>query len=281
LNARWVTRRSLESSLRDALRRQEFTLHFQPKFDLITSAMTGVEALVRWQHPTRGLLPPAEFVSGAEECGLILPLGRWVLSEACRQARAWQQAGLPALPIAVNVSALEFGAKGFLAHVAAVLAATGLNPQYLEFEVTESVLMTHAESTTGVLYALKDLGVQLAIDDFGTGYSSLSYLTRFPIDTLKIDRSFVSGMAQSPHHATIINAVIGIGRSLNQRVVAEGIENEEQLSLLRSYHCDQGQGYYFSRPVPAEQLAALLRQRPAAASPAAHGPRSVHTPGVH
>jgi EAL domain-containing protein (putative c-di-GMP-specific phosphodiesterase class I) len=260
MNGRWIARRSLEASLRDALRRDEFALHFQPKVNLQTTTITGFEALVRWQHPTFGLLAPGEFVSVAEECGLILPIGRWVLGEACRQARAWQQQGFQPRPVSVNVSSLEFRAKGFLAHVASVLEETGLSPQFLEQEVTESVLMTQAEATTGVLHALKDLGVQLAIDDFGTGYSSLSYLSRFPVNTLKIDRSFVHGIGRTQHDATIINAVIGIARSLEQSVVAEGIETKEQLALLRSYDCGEGQGYYFSRPVAATQFADLLRR---------------------
>jgi diguanylate cyclase (GGDEF)-like protein/PAS domain S-box-containing protein len=260
MNTRWVARRSLEQSLRDAVRRHEFILHYQPKVNLDTLAMTGVEALVRWQHPTFGLLAPGEFIGVAEESGLILPIGRWVLREACRQTRDWEAAGLRPHPISVNVSAVEFRAKGFLAHVASVLRDTALDPQCLELEVTESALMTRAESTTGVLHALKDLGVQLAIDDFGTGYSSLSYLSRFPIDTLKIDRSFVHGIGRTEHDATIISAVIGIGRSLQQRVVAEGVETKEQLALLRAYQCGEGQGYYFSRPVAAAQFADLLRR---------------------
>jgi diguanylate cyclase (GGDEF)-like protein/PAS domain S-box-containing protein len=259
MNARSATRRSLESSMRKALRRDEFVLHYQPKVNLTTAAIVGVEALVRWQHPVRGLVPPSDFVGLAEECGLILPIGRWVLREACRQARTWQDAGLGLRGIAVNVSAVEFRAKGFLEYVTAVLAETGLQPEYLELELTESVLMAHVEATTVVLHGLKTLGVRLAIDDFGTGYSSLSYLSRFPIDTLKIDRSFVQGMTLGGHDATIINAIIGMGRSLNQCVVAEGVETAEQLALLQSHRCGQGQGYYFSRPVPADDLADLLR----------------------
>jgi diguanylate cyclase (GGDEF)-like protein/PAS domain S-box-containing protein len=263
MNARSVARRSLESSIRKALRRQEFVLHYQPKVSLTTSAIVGVEALVRWQHPTRGLVAPAEFVSLAEECGLILPLGRWVLLEACRQAKSWEDAGLGSREIAVNVSAVEFRAKGFLEHVTAVLDDTGLDPACLELEMTESVLMAQADETTRVLLGLKKLGVRLAIDDFGTGYSSLSYLSRFPIDTLKIDRSFVQGMTLGGHDATIINAIISMGRSLNQCVVAEGVETAEQLALLQGHRCGQGQGYYFSRPVPPERLADLLRTAPA------------------
>ena len=259
MNVRSASRRSIEGSIREALVHEQFVLHYQPIINLATSEIVGVEALVRWQHPTRGLLPPAEFIGVAEECGLILPIGKWVLREACRQARAWQDEGFRPRAMAVNVSAVEFRSKGFLDYVATVLHETGLQPQYLELEVTESVLMARAEATAGVLHSLKELGIRLAIDDFGTGYSSLSYLSRFPVDTLKIDRSFVQGLTVGGHDATIIHAIIGMGRSLKQSVVAEGIENEEQLALLRSHLCGEGQGYYFSRPVGAVQLANLLR----------------------
>jgi EAL domain-containing protein (putative c-di-GMP-specific phosphodiesterase class I) len=224
--------------------------------------MIGVEALVRWKHSTRGLLAPKQFITIAEACGLIVPIGRWVMREACRQARAWQEQGFTPIPISVNVSALEFRSKGFLVGVATVLNETGLAAEYLEVEVTESILMDDTEATTAVLRALKEMGVRIAIDDFGTGYSSLSYLSRFPIDTLKIDRVFVSGIEQAGHDAAIIKAVIGLGRSLNQRVVAEGVETEQQVALLRRYLCVEGQGFYFSRPVVASQFADLLREEP-------------------
>jgi diguanylate cyclase (GGDEF)-like protein/PAS domain S-box-containing protein len=260
MNTRRLARAAMEASLREALARQEFVLHYQPKIDLKTLRMTGIEALIRWQHPTRGLVAPGEFVSVAEECGLILPIGRWVLREACRQARAWQNDGLPSVPIAVNVSAVEFRSRTFLEHLSRVLDETGLPAGCLELEVTESVLMSEAQSTTAALYALKDLGVQLAIDDFGTGYSSLGYLSRFPIDTLKIDQSFLRRATPSAPEISIIDAVIGMGRSLKLRVIAEGVETAEQLSLLQRLSCGEGQGYYFSRPVAAEQLAFLLWQ---------------------
>jgi diguanylate cyclase (GGDEF)-like protein/PAS domain S-box-containing protein len=255
---RRLARTRLESSLRDALARDEFILHYQPKIFLATSRISGVEALVRWQHPTRGLVAPGEFVPAAEECGLILPLGNWVLREACQQARAWQDLGFPTR-MAVNVSALEFRSPGFVEHVATVLAATGLDPQYLELELTESVLMVDGASTAGALTALKALGVCLAIDDFGTGYSSLSYLHLFPIDTLKIDRSFMQVMSSVARDASIVDAIIGMGRSLKLAVVAEGIETAEQLALLLQLSCREGQGYYFSRPVTGEVLEQLLR----------------------
>jgi EAL domain-containing protein (putative c-di-GMP-specific phosphodiesterase class I) len=224
--------------------------------------MTSVEALIRWQHPTLGLMAPGTFIAVAEECGLIVAIGQWVLRESCRQSRAWQDAGLPATRVAVNVSALEFRAKGFLDNVSAVLRDTGLDSSLLELELTESVLMGDTNSTRAALFALKNLGVRIAIDDFGTGYSSLSYLSRFPIDSLKIDRSFVHGMTTAPHDATIIAAVIAMGRSLKHCVVAEGVEIAAQLVMLQDLSCDEGQGFYLSRPMNATQLEVRLRDGP-------------------
>jgi EAL domain-containing protein (putative c-di-GMP-specific phosphodiesterase class I) len=218
-----------------------------------------LEALIRWQHPERGLLPPSQFVPIAEDCGLILPIGRWVLREACLQVRAWLQAGLPPITVAVNTSALEFRAKDFLENIRATLEDTRSEPRYLELELTESILMRDAKSTDSMLHVLADLGVKLAVDDFGTGYSSLSYLRQFPIDTLKIDQSFVNRMTSSPDDATIVSAVISMGKSLKQRVIAEGVETPEQYAFLLAQHCDEGQGYYFYRPVVAEALATLLQ----------------------
>jgi diguanylate cyclase (GGDEF)-like protein len=259
MNARAVQRQSIEASLRRALERQEFVLHYQPKLNLQSGTIVGAEALIRWQHPERGLLAPAQFVSIAEECGLILPLGRWVLREACLQAKAWQLAGLAPITIAVNTSALEFRAKDFLENVRATLADTCLEPRYLELELTESVLMRDAQSTDSMLHALADLGVKLAVDDFGTGYSSLSYLRRFPIDTLKIDQSFVHQMTSNPDDATIVGAVISMGKSHKKRVIAEGVETPEQYAFLLAQHCDEGQGFYFGGPMVAEAFATLLQ----------------------
>lgn len=259
MNVRAVQRHSIEASLRRALERQEFVLNYQPKINLHSSMIVGVEALIRWQHPERGLVPPSEFVPIAEDCGLILPIGRWVLREACLQAQAWRQAGLSPITIAVNISALEFSATNFLENVRATLKETCLEPHYLEFELTEGVLMRDAKFTDSVLHGLADLGVKLAIDDFGTGYSSLSYLRQFPIDTLKIDQSFVNRMTSNPDDATIVSAVINMGKSLKLRVIAEGVETPEQYAFLLAQHCDEGQGYYFCRPVAAETLAALLQ----------------------
>jgi diguanylate cyclase (GGDEF)-like protein len=258
MNIRAVERQSIEESLRGALERQEFMLHYQPKINLETGAITGAEALLRWLHPERGLIPSLRFVPVAEDSGLILPIGRWVLREACQQARAWQDAGLPPLPVAVNISAVEFRDQNFLESVRSILKETCLEPRCLELELTESVLMQHAEATASVLQALKFMGVQLAVDDFGTGYSSLSYLRRFPIDALKIDQSFVRDITSNPDDATIVSAVINMGRSLKQRVIAEGVETREQFAFLQAQHCGEGQGYYFSRPVLAGQFAKLL-----------------------
>lgn len=257
MNDRAVERQSLEGSLRQALARQEFVLHYQPKVNLETGAITGVEALIRWLHPVRGLLSPEQFVPIAEDSGLIVPIGQWVLREACRQAQAWQNAGLRPTPIAVNISAVEFRREGFLADVRDILMDTGLDPHYLEIELTESVLVQDVESTMVVLHALKDMGVQLAIDDFGTGYSSLSYLRQLPIDTLKIDQSFVCDIAAGNGEATIVSAVIGMGNSLKLRVTAEGVETREQLAFLQAEHCEEGQGFYFSPPVDAAAFAVL------------------------
>ena len=258
MNDQVVERQSLEGSLRQAVARQEFILHYQPKVNLETGAITGAEALIRWLHPVRGLLSPKQFVSIAEDSGLIVPIGQWMLREACRQAQAWQNAGLRPTPVAVNISAVEFRSEEFLENIRDILKDTGLDPRYLEIELTESVLVQDVESTLAVLSALKALGVQLAIDDFGTGYSSLSYLRQCPIDTLKIDQSFVRDIDTDSGDATIVSAVIGMGNSLKLRVSAEGVETREQLAFLQAEHCEEGQGFYFSPPVAAEAFAELL-----------------------
>jgi diguanylate cyclase (GGDEF)-like protein/PAS domain S-box-containing protein len=259
MNRKAVERQSLEGSLRRALEREEFLLHYQPKVNLDTGKITGAEALIRWQQPDRGLVPPSQFVPVAEDCGLILPIGHWVMREACHQARAWRDAGLPPLPMAVNVSAVQFCDKGFVNSLQIILAETGLEPRYLELELTERVLMEDVESTVAVLKELKRTGVQLAVDDFGTGYSSLSYLGKFPIDTLKIDQSFIRQITTTPDETTIVAAMISMGRSLRLRVVAEGVETPQELEFLRIHQCDEAQGYLFSRPIPAHQFAQLLQ----------------------
>jgi diguanylate cyclase (GGDEF)-like protein/PAS domain S-box-containing protein len=259
MNVRAVERQSIEESLRRALERKEFSLHYQPKIKLGTGEITGAEALIRWTHPTRGPVSPASFIPVAEDCGLILPIGHWVLREACRQARAWLDVGLPLGNIAVNISSMEFREDNFLESVLATLGETGLDPKFLELELTESVLMKRAESATSVLKALRARGVQIAVDDFGTGYSSLSYLRKFPIDALKIDQSFVRQITSAPDDTTIVTAVISMGRSLKLRVVAEGVETQGEMAFLQAQQCDEAQGYYFSRPVLPQQFAMLLK----------------------
>jgi diguanylate cyclase (GGDEF)-like protein/PAS domain S-box-containing protein len=259
MNVRAVERQSIEESLRRALDRRELTVHYQPKIDLNTGEITGAEALVRWNHPEHGAIPPGKFIPVAEDCGLILPIGNWVLHEACRQVRTWADAGLPLASIAVNISAIEFRHEHFLDGVFTILQDTGLNPRRLELELTETVLMKRAESTESVLKNLRAAGVHLAVDDFGTGYSSLSYLRKFPVDSLKIDQSFIRQITATPDDTAIIAAVIGMGRSLNLRVIAEGVETQAELEFLQAHQCDEAQGYYFSRPLPAQEFARLLR----------------------
>jgi diguanylate cyclase (GGDEF)-like protein/PAS domain S-box-containing protein len=258
MNAGIIERQAIEADLRGALKRQEFVLHYQPKINLATGKITGAEALIRWLPPDRGLVAPLQFIPIAEETGLIRPIGQWVLREACRQAQKWIDAGLHAIPVAVNVSSLEFRSAGFLEGLRAILKDTRLDPRYLELELTESVLMQHAESSVAVLNTLKSIGVRLTVDDFGTGYSSLSYLKRFPVDSLKIDQSFVRDITTDADDATIVSAVINMGKSLRQCLVAEGVETEEQVTFLQEQGCDEAQGYYFSKPVVAHQFAKLL-----------------------
>jgi diguanylate cyclase (GGDEF)-like protein/PAS domain S-box-containing protein len=259
MNARAVERQSIEEGLRRALERQEFELHYQPKVNLTTGAITGAEALIRWLHPTRGLVSPMDFIPVAEDCGLILPIGAWVLREACKQAQAWKDVGLPTMTMAVNVSAMEFRDKNFLAGLVATLAETGFDPRFLELELTESVLMKHATSTAIILRTLRERGIRVAVDDFGTGYSSLSYLQKFPIDAVKIDQSFVRQISTAGDDTTIVKAVIGMARGLKLRVIAEGVETAEEAAFLRAYRCEEAQGYFFSRPVPPQQFAILLK----------------------
>jgi len=258
MNLRAMERQSLEDNLRHAIERHELALHYQPKINLTTGTIIGVEALIRWCHPQRGFVPPGQFIAIAEDCGLIVAIGRWVLREACHQARVWQVAGLPSMCVAINISAVELRAPGFASGVRTILRETNLEPRYLELELTETVLMEDSRSVADVLKELKDIGVLLALDDFGTGYSSLSYLKRFPIDALKIDQSFVRDLSTDEDDAGIVTAVIGMGKSLHMRVVAEGVETREQLAMLQEYGCPQAQGYYFSRPVPAVEFGHLL-----------------------
>jgi diguanylate cyclase (GGDEF)-like protein/PAS domain S-box-containing protein len=260
LNERAVKRQWLQNDVRHALEREEFMVLYQPKMNLETGEIVGVEALIRWLHPDLGLVPPAEFIPIAEECGLIVPIGRWVLGEACHQAQAWQDIGLEPIPIAVNISAVELRAKDFPAAVGAILTETGLEARFLELELTETFLMQDSTATSAVLHDLKRLGLKLALDDFGTGYSSLNHLKRFPIDTLKIDRTFVRGITTKSDDASIVCAVISTGKHLHMRVVAEGVETREQLAFLQDRECPFGQGYYLSRPLTGRDCAQLLRR---------------------
>jgi diguanylate cyclase (GGDEF)-like protein len=263
MNIRAVQRQSVEESLHYALEHNEFVLHYQTKVNLATGSITGAEALLRMQHDGQALVYPMQFVSVAEDCGLILPIGRWVMREACRHAQTWLQSGLELGQIAVNVSGKEFHSKGFLEGVFAILRETGLDPHHLELELTESVLMQDTDQTTAILRALKDIGVQIAVDDFGTGYSSLSYLRSFQVDTIKIDQSFVMNIDSDleTDNTIIVNAIIEMARNLKQRVVAEGIETECQLDFLQAHACPEGQGNYFARPLPEAEFSALLAAR--------------------
>jgi diguanylate cyclase (GGDEF)-like protein len=258
MNVRAVARQSLEENLRRALERQEFSLVYQPKVSLKTGDITGAEALLRWTHPTTGPVSPAEFIPVAEDSGLILPIDKWVLREACTQARAWSNAGLVLSTMAVNVSAMELRSEKYLEGIFEILEQTGLDPRFLELELTESVLMKRPASTESILRTLRAKGVRLAVDDFGTGYSSLSYLRKFSMDTLKIDQSFVRTITTAPEDTAIVTAMISMGRNLDLRVVAEGVETPEEVEFLQAYQCDEAQGFYFSRPVSPEDFAKLL-----------------------
>lgn len=258
MNARAIERQAIESDLRRAIDRNEFLLHYQPTVNLISGEITGAEALIRWTHPTKGMIWPESFIKVAEDCGLIIPIGRMVLRHACMQAKEWIDQGLPPITVAVNISALEFRHKHFFEYVREILHETGMNPRLLQLELTESVLMRNTESSTTILWELKDMGVQLAVDDFGTGYSSLSYLHQFPIDALKIDKSFVRDISSNASNGAIVNAVISMGASLNQSVIAEGIETQEQLSFLNAHRCSEGQGNLFGSPTPPEDFAKVV-----------------------
>ncbi|WP_116472500.1 putative bifunctional diguanylate cyclase/phosphodiesterase [Zobellella maritima] len=276
MNSGALVRLELERELRHALNRGELELFYQPQVNLENGRIFGVEALLRWRHPERGMISPADFIPLAEESGLIVPIGEWVLNTACRQAKAWQMMGLPPLKMAVNLSALQFRQSGLVAQIANVLRVTGLPPQYLELELTESLLMRDVESAIIAMNGLRKLGASLSIDDFGTGYSSLSYLQHFPLSQLKIDRSFVSDAHLKPGAGAIARAIIAMGKSLGLRVLAEGIETTEQLTYLRTHHCDQGQGYFFSKPLPAADITNLLQHRPSFALPTDMSREAVH-----
>ena len=260
MNVHTLERLALESDLRRALERNEFLLHYQPKVDIGSGRIIGMEALVRWQQPGKELIPPAQFIPLAEETGLIVPIGEWVLKTACARNKAWQEQGLPRLRIAVNLSARQFAHESLLTDVARVLNETGLDPAWLEFEITESMVMHDPEHAVTLLSRLKAMGIHLSIDDFGTGYSSLSYLKRFPIDSVKIDRSFIQDLPGDGDDAAITRAIIAMAHSLRLKVIAEGVETEAQLGFLREHGCDEMQGYLFSRPLPEDELLRLLQE---------------------
>ena len=260
MNARAVERQALEEGLRFALARDEMELHYQPKIDLRTREISGAEALLRWTHPVRGEISPSAFIPIAEECGLIRPIGDWVLVKACRQARAWVDSGFIFGTMAVNVSAGQFSDEQFPNRVSSILEETGLDPRMLELEITESVLMKRIEATAVTLQAIRETGVQISIDDFGTGYSSLSYLQKFPVDILKIDRSFVREIG-AENQGVLVATIINMARALKLRVIAEGIETLGQMKFLEKLACDEGQGYYFSEAVAPERFAKMLKRR--------------------
>jgi len=262
MNARTLKRLGLKSALRRALDREEFVVHYQPKVSLETGNILGLEALVRWERPEYGLVPPSEFIPVAEDTGLIIDIGRWVLKETCVQVRLWQDRFPSESPLQanVNLSARQFHQPDLAGDIAEVLEETNLDPQNLELEITETVVMEDAQAALVILGALKSLGVGLAIDDFGTGYSSLAYLKRFPVDTLKIDRLFVTGLGESVEDEVIVAAMIGLARDLGLTAIPEGVETFEQLQRLRELRCDVAQGFYFSRPLPTEEVDALLRR---------------------
>jgi len=261
MNAHALERLTLENQLRRAVERNEFVLYYQPKVDISSGRITGAEALVRWRHPDQGIVSPAKFIPIAEETGLIVEIGQWVLRTACAQIQAWTQLGLPPLSVSVNVSGVQFKQRKVWHAVQGALAHSKLRPEQLVLELTESMLMENATDSIEMLNELKEMGLKLAVDDFGTEYSCLAYLSRFPLDELKIDRSFVKGLPQERDSLAIVRAIIAIGRELNLRVVAEGVETKEQLQFLRSRACDEYQGYLCSRPAPPEAFAILMRRQ--------------------
>ena len=254
----------MENSLRRALEKEEFVVYLQPQIDLATRRMIGAEALVRWQHPDLGLVFPTEFIGLAEETGLIVPIGEWVLERVCKLGKQWREKGLPNVCVSVNLSARQFQQRDLVSRIAQILQETGLDPDYLGLEITESIAMKNADFTISALNDMKKMGIHLSLDDFGTGYSSLSYLKRFPLETLKIDRSFVRDITTDPNDAAIVQAVIALAHSLKLKVVAEGVETEGQLGFLKSHGCDQVQGYYYSHPLSEENFLDILREFPQA-----------------
>jgi EAL domain-containing protein (putative c-di-GMP-specific phosphodiesterase class I) len=249
---------TIENGLRQALENQNFVLYYQPQISLKDDRIVGCEALIRWNHAEKGLISPAHFIPVAEETGLIVPIGDWVMHEACRQALVWKKAGLPPITMAVNLSAIQFSHTSMSNQIIKMLEDIGLSPEHFELELTESILMGGVDTTLATLNNLAEFGLKLSIDDFGTGYSSLSYLKRFPLHRLKIDQSFVRDITHDANDAAIVKTIIGMAKSLNLEVIAEGVETQEQAEFLQRAGCDEIQGYYFSPPVPASEFATML-----------------------
>jgi diguanylate cyclase (GGDEF)-like protein len=271
MNTRAQDRVRLEGDLHQALKLQQLELHYQPKVDAVSGHFRGAEALLRWRHPARGLVSPGEFIPLAEECGLIIPIGAWVIRQACRQIKAWQNAGVPSMRVAVNVSAAQFKHHNLVETVRRALAETGVSARHLEIELTESAVMSNPEESVTTLQVLSRMGVAVSMDDFGTGYSCMSYLRRFPLDKLKIDRSFVHDLVTSPEAAAVVRGIISLAHSLHLKVIAEGVETLEQMQLLKSFGCDQYQGFHFSPPISAAAYEQLMRgARPEALTSGGH-----------
>lgn len=260
MDAHGKGRLAMESALYRALEKKEFLLHYQPQFDLSGNRMIGMEALIRWRHPESGMISPCTFIPILETTGLIVPVGEWILRTACAQNRQWQDAGLPPVCVAVNLSAIQFQQPGLVQTVTKVLQETGLSAEYLELEITENIAVNNEEAVIAVLYELRDIGIQIAIDDFGTGYSSLSYLKHFPIDKLKIDQSFVRDCKDGTRDGGIVRAIIGMGHSLDLKVIAEGVETQEQADFLQVNGCDEVQGYFYGKPMAGNDLALLMKR---------------------
>jgi EAL domain-containing protein (putative c-di-GMP-specific phosphodiesterase class I) len=267
IKAQSIDRLRLEAELRRAVERNQFALHYQPKVDMASRQITGVEALLRWTHPELGQIAPAQFIPLAEETGLIVPIGRWVLREACAQNMAWQRRGLLPVSMAINLSPRQFADEHLLRDIDEALAASGMSPVLLQIEVTESMVMRNVARAVHVLDAIQSRGIRLAIDDFGTGYSSMSLMKQFPIDTIKIDRSFVRDLPHDSEDQAIAQAIISMGKALGMTIIAEGVETLEQEAFLRDHDCDEMQGYLFSKPLPAKELGHLLRAWPVLSSP--------------
>ena len=262
MNASSFKRLSLENGLRKALDREEFVLHYQPMFDIHSGRIVGMEALLRWHHPDLGTVSPADFIPLAEETGLIISIGEWVLNAACIYNKTLQEMGLPPKRIAVNISSVQFRSEILVETITRALKISGLDAPWLEIELTESSIMKNMEASSDILRELKQMGLRVAIDDFGTGYSSLAYLKRFPLDILKIDRSFIRDIPGDPDNEAIATAIIAMAHSLNLEVIAEGVETEKQLAFMRSHECDGVQGYFFSPALPGEQMKEYLKKEP-------------------